>query len=143
MTTAKEGTTVRVHYTGRLKDGSVFDSSEGRDPIEFTIGGRQVIPGFENMVLGMSVGAKKTTTIPAAEAYGERRDELVFEVDRQRLPPETEPAIGQVLEVQTADGQRGQVTVVAVADETVKLDANHALAGEDLTFEVELVSAQA
>lgn len=135
---AKSGDTVRVHYTGRFDDGEVFDSSQGRDPLEFTLGGGQVIPGFDQAVAGMEPGDEKTVTIPATEAYGERRDELMLTVGRDQFPEGIDPTPGQQL--QMTQGERvAVVTVAEVADESVTLDANHPLAGRDLTFDLSLV----
>lgn len=138
MTTAREGDMVRVHYTGTLDDGSVFDSSSGGDPIEFKIGDRQLIPGFEDGVVGLDVGAKKRIVVPAAEAYGPHQADRVVEMERSRLPAEPEPETGAILVGRTAEGEI-QFRIVAVGEESVTLDANHQLAGEQLTFEVELV----
>lgn len=138
METAKAGDTVRVHYTGTLEDGSVFDSSEGRDPLQFTVGSGQVIPGFDQAVSGMKPGDERNVTIPAAEAYGARRDDLVIEVERQRLPDDLEPEVGQQLQL-SQEGQTFVVRVTDVSDASVTLDANHPLAGEDLTFQLQLV----
>lgn len=138
MPHAKHGDTVRVHYTGTLPDGSVFDSSSGRDPIEFTLGTGQVIPGFDQAVTGMEVGQEKSVTIPAADAYGPRRDELVLQVDRGQFPPNVDPQVGQQFQLGEGD-HMFVVTVKDVAEQNVVLDANHPLAGEDLTFALELV----
>lgn len=138
MTEARSGSTVHVHYTGSLADGSVFDSSNGRDPLAFTLGQNQVIPGFENAVAGMQVGEEKTVTIPAAEAYGPHRDELVLVVERSQLPEGLDPATGQQLQL-SQGGQSYLVTVTDVSEQEVVLDANHPLAGRDLTFELRLV----
>lgn len=138
MTEAKDGATVRVHYTGKLDDGQVFDSSREREPLEFTLGGGQVIPGFEAAVRGMGPGEEKTVRIPADEAYGERRDDMVMVVERERIPENIEPDVGQQLQI-AQGGQVAVVTVTDVAEESVTLDANHPLAGRDLTFELELV----
>jgi peptidylprolyl isomerase len=139
MQAARSGDTVRVHYTGRLDDGSVFDSSEGRDPLEFRLGGGEVIPGFEDAVTGMAPGDERTVTIPAAEAYGPRRDELVLVVSKTELPDELQQAeVGQQLQM-SQEGQSFVVTISDVTDSDVVLDANHPLAGEDLTFELQLV----
>lgn len=138
MARAKEGDTVRVHYTGKLDDGSVFDSSQGRDPLEFTLGGGQVIPGFEQAILGMQPGESKTVTIESDEAYGPRREELTLQVGRSQLPPEMEPEVGQRLQMQQGE-QTVVVMITGVDAESVTLDANHPLAGQDLTFELELV----
>lgn len=135
---AKAGDTVRVHYTGTLGDGSVFDSSEGRDPLEFTVGSGQVIPGFDQAVSGMSPGDERRVTIPADEAYGSRKDDLVIVVDRAQLPPDIDPAVGQQLQL-SQEGRAFVVTVTDVAPDSITLDANHPLAGEDLTFELQLV----
>lgn len=135
---AKPGDTVRVHYTGKLGDGSVFDSSEGRDPLEFTVGSGQVIPGFDAAVSGMSPGDERSVTIPAADAYGDRKDDLVIEVERAQLPPDIDPAVGQQLQL-SQEGRAFVVTVADVAPESITLDANHPLAGEDLTFDLHLV----
>jgi FKBP-type peptidyl-prolyl cis-trans isomerase 2 len=140
MTAAKSGDTVRIHYTGTLSDGSVFDSSEGRDPLEFTLGSGQVIPGFDNAVDGMSVGDKKVAEIPADQAYGPRHDEAIQDVPRAQIPAEIPLEIGLQLQMQSPTGQVVPVTVVEITDESVKLDANHMLAGKDLTFAIELVS---
>ncbi|HEX2191153.1 MAG TPA: peptidylprolyl isomerase [Longimicrobiaceae bacterium] len=138
MAQAKSGDTVRVHYTGRLEDGTVFDSSRGREPLEFTLGGRQVIPGFEDAVDGLSPGDERTVTIPTDQAYGPRRDEMTLTVGRDQFPDEVHPEVGQQLQM-SQGGQVAVVTVVDVSDREVKLDANHPLAGRDLTFDVQLV----
>jgi len=139
MSEAKQFDTVRVHYTGRLDDGSIFDSSRGREPIEFTIGGGQVIPGFEQAVVGMNPGEEKTVRIPSDEAYGPYRDEMVLTVQRDQFPPDIDPQVGQALQVQQSNGESLIVTVSEVSETAVKLDANHPLAGQDLTFDIELV----
>lgn len=139
MSEAKKGNTVKVHYTGSLNDGSVFDSSQGREPLEFTLGEERVIPGFENAVVGMSPGDKKKETIPADEAYGPRRDDMVLEVDRDQLPENVEPEVGLQLQMTTTDGRQVPVKIAEVEDSKVKLDANHPLAGKDLVFDLELV----
>lgn len=139
MSEAKQFDTVRVHYTGRLDDGSIFDSSRGREPIEFTIGGGQVIPGFEQAVVGMNPGEEKTVRIPSDEAYGPYRDEMVLTVQRDQFPPDIDPQVGQALQVQQSTGESLIVTVSEVSETAVKLDANHPLAGQDLTFDIELV----
>jgi peptidylprolyl isomerase len=138
MQAASTGDLVRVHYTGKLDDGSVFDSSAGRDPLQFRLGGGEVIPGFEQAVTGMSPGEERRVTIPADEAYGARREELVLVVSRQELPAEMEPEVGQQLQM-SQDGQDFVVTISDVTEQDVVLDANHPLAGEDLTFELQLV----
>jgi FKBP-type peptidyl-prolyl cis-trans isomerase 2 len=137
--TAGNGDTVQVNYTGKLADGTVFDSSVGREPLEFTLGADQMIPGFEKAVFGMKVGEKKTVTIPVDEAYGPYRDDLVAEISRERLPSDLTPEVGQQLAVKRSDGATGIVTIISVSDNTVTIDANHPLAGKELTFEIELV----
>jgi len=139
MEKAKAGDTVRVHYTGKLEDGTVFDTSAQRDPLEFTIGERGVIPGFEQAVVGMAAGDRKTVQLPPERAYGGHRSELVFEVERGDLPPDLEPEVGQQLEYREPDGESVPLTVTDVSESTVTLDANHPLAGEELTFDLELV----
>lgn len=139
MSTATVGDKVRVHYTGKLEDETVFDSSEGRDPIEFTLGSGEVIPGFEQAVVGMEPGDEKTATIPAVEAYGERREDLVVALERSSMPEEFEPEPGQELQMRDRSGNSFVVRVVEVGDEEVTVDANHPLAGETLNFEIELV----
>jgi FKBP-type peptidyl-prolyl cis-trans isomerase 2 len=142
MAQAKNGDTVRVHYTGKLEDGTVFDSSQDSEPLEFTIGEGEVIPGFENAVVGMEPGQKKTVTIPAEEAYGFRHDELMATVDRDQFPEEVTPEVGQQYEMQRDDGETFIMTVTDITDNEVTLDANHPLAGEDLTFELELMEIE-
>jgi len=140
MQHAKRGDTVHVHYRGTLADGTEFDSSAGSDPIRFTIGAGEVVPGFENAIEGMSVGEKKTETIAADNAYGTHQDELVFTVERDQMPPGTDVGVGDVLRIGFPDGSSAAVQVAALDDDSVTLDANHPLAGKDLTFELELVS---
>jgi peptidylprolyl isomerase len=135
----ESGKTVQVHYKGTLADGTVFDSSEGRDPLEFVTGEQSVIPGFEAAVVAMTVGQTQTVTIPCDEAYGESSEDMIGLVPRQSLPEDLEPEIGMMLEMHTENGTL-PVRVVEVDEETVTLDANHPLAGEDLTFELTLVS---
>ncbi len=139
MSQAKDGDTVRVHYTGRLTDGSQFDSSVGAKPLEFTIGAGMIIPGLEKEIVGMAVGDSSTVTVPADEAYGPHRPEAVQEVPRQNIPPEIDLAVGGQLQATNQSGQMMTVTIVAVDDDNVTLDANHPLAGKDLVFDVELV----
>lgn len=136
---ALSGDTVRVHYTGTFDNGTVFDSSEGRDPLEFTLGAGQVIPGFDAGVEGMSVGEVKTIHIPAAEAYGVYDPGRVLVIDREQLPEDLDPAVGQQLMMPTGTGGLVQVTVIDANESSITVDANHPLAGNDLTFEVELV----
>ena len=139
MDTAAVGDTVRVHYTGRLPDDTVFDSSEDRDPLEFTIGSEALIPGFESAVVGMESGEEKTVEIPAEDAYGERREDLVLTLDRDNMSGDFEPEEGQRLQLQQQDGNTFSATVVDVGEERVTLDANHPLAGHDLIFDIRLV----
>ncbi len=139
MATIKEGDTVKVHYTGKIADGTVFDSSKEREPLEFTIGEGKLIPGFEKAVVGMSVGDSNTVTIPSDEAYGEKRDDMVVDVEKTQIPEDISPEVGQQLQIQQKDGGAIPVVITDVTDENVKLDANHPLAGQDLTFEIEVV----
>ena len=139
MTQAKSGDTVRIHYTGTLDDGTQFDSSDGRDPLEFALGGGQVIPGFDSAVDGMAVGESKSVTIPPDEAYGQRHEQLAQQVPRTTLPEDMEPAVGMQLQTQSPDGQVMNLVVKEVADDTITVDANHPLAGQALTFAIELV----
>ena len=140
MAQAKYGDTVKVHYTGKLGDGTIFDSSIDRDPLEFTLGEGRVIPGFEQAVVGMDLNETKTVKIPEDKAYGPHREELVAEVDRSQLPADLEPEIGQQLQGRQADGQVIVATVTDVSESSVTLDANHPLAGKDLTFDIQLVA---
>ena len=142
MQQAKRGDTVQVHYRGTLDDGTEFDSSAGREPLEFTIGQGQVIPGFEEAIVGMAAGEMKKQRIEAKDAYGEHSDELVFAVSRERVPDGTEVSIGDTLRIGFADGQTAAVQVTDLDDDTITLDANHPLAGEALIFELELVAIQ-
>ncbi len=139
MAQAKEGDTVKVHYTGTLDDGTIFDTSVEREPLEFTIGSGQVIPGFDIAVLDMAPGEIKVSVIPAEEAYGLHSEELVTEVDRERFPADMELELGQQLQVGLADDQQAIVMIVDMSDKAITLDANHPLAGQNLTFEIELV----
>lgn len=139
MSKVKDGDTVKVHYTGTLEDGSVFDTSEEREPLEFTLGQGQLIPGFEKAVKGMSVGDSAEVDIPSEEAYGEAREDLIISVPKNQLPDDVEPQVGMQLQVNQQDGQPIPVRITEVGDEELKLDANHPLAGEDLTFQIELV----
>ena len=136
---ASDGDTVRVHYTGTLEDGTTFDTSVGREPLEFTLGEGKMIPGFEKAVYGLKVGKSKTVTIPAEEAYGLHRDDLVTIVEREQLPADLDPKVDQQLQMQQTDGRTAVVIVTDVSETTITVDANHPLAGKDLTFEIELV----
>ncbi len=143
MSQAQNGSTVQVHYTGKLTDGTVFDSSRERSPLKFTLGKGQLINGFEKAVVGMNAGEKKTVTIPSDEAYGPRQEKAVVEMERKNLPPNFDPQVGQRLELTQGDDTTLLVTVTATSDNTITLDANHPLAGRDLTFDIELVSVAA
>lgn len=138
MAQAQAGDTVKVNYTGRFEDGTVFDSSENREPLEFTIGEGQVIPGFEQGVEGMSPGDSKTISIVADEAYGPHYDELVMVVDRAEFPPDMDLSVGDVLQLRQPDGGIALARVTDVDDKTATIDANHPLAGKDLTFDIKL-----
>lgn len=140
MQQAKRGDTVSVHYKGTLDDGTVFDSSEGGDPISFTIGGGEVIAGFETAVEGMSIGDEKTQRIDSEDAYGPHRDELIFRVPREQMPDGSEVEVGDVLRIGFPDGSTAAVQVAQMDDASLTLDANHPLAGKDLTFELRLVA---
>lgn len=143
MATAQNGNTVKVHYTGKLHDGTVFDSSVNRnEPLEFTLGQGNMIAGFEKAVLGMEVGQSKTADIPSAEAYGEKVDDMVIEVPKKDVPDNINPEVGQQLAIKQNDGRTVPVTVAEVTDETITLDGNHPLAGKDLIFEIELVEVK-
>ncbi len=139
MGTAKQGDTVRVHYSGKLDDGTVFDTSESRDPLEFTIGKNQVILGFEQAVVGMDLGETKTTTVSAGQAYGTHDEKRVVVISRERLPQQTKPGIGQRVQVGTKNNQKIDVIITKVSESSVTFDANHPLAGQDLTFEIRLL----
>lgn len=139
MAAAKIGDKVKVHYEGSLADGTVFDSSRNREPFEFTLGENRVIEGFENAVVGMEVGDKKRVTVPPEEGYGLHRQELVIIVPRDRLPEDIEASIGMVLELHSDDGRTMSARIAELDEESVTLDANHPLAGETLTFEIELM----
>lgn len=138
MQEVKDGDTVKIHYKGTLSDGTVFDQSEGRGPLEFKVGSNTVIPGFEKAVVGMKVGDSKTETIPCAEAYGEKRDDLLIKAPRDKMPEGSEPQVGQQLQMTTQQGQQVPVQITEVGESEVTLDANHPLAGRDLTFEIKL-----
>lgn len=140
MTQVKTGDTVRIHYTGTLNDGTTFDSSAGRDPLQFEVGSGQIIPGLDKEIPGMTVGDKKTVNIPAAEAYGEVNPQMQQAIPRAQIPADIPVDVGARLQMQTPEGQVIPVTVAAVDEQTVTLDANHPLAGRDLTFDIELVS---
>ncbi len=140
MTQAKDGDAVTIHCTGRLTDGSIFDSSEGRDPLPFTLGSGQVIPGFEEAVTGMLVGDKKTVTIPPEKAYGQRNEQMVISVPLDQVPEDIKPEVGQQLQLMGPENQPMVVQVTEITEEAVVLDANPPLAGKELTFDIELVT---
>ncbi|RYH12114.1 peptidylprolyl isomerase [Tropicimonas sp. IMCC6043] len=140
MSTVTAGDTVRIHYTGTLKDGTTFDSSRDRDPLEFTVGSGQIIAGLDAAIDGMEVGESKTVEVPCAEAYGAHDAEQVQQVPRGDIPDHIPLETGLRLQAQTPNGQAMQLVVTEFDDESVTLDANHPLAGHDLTFEVEVVS---
>jgi len=139
MTKAAKGDTVKVHYRGTLEDGSEFDSSHDRDPLTVTVGGGEVIPGFDQALEGMAPGDSKTVTVESGDAYGEHQPEMVQKIERARIPGEIELQVGGVLQATAPDGQVVRLTVTEFDDETVTLDANHPLAGNDLTFDLHLV----
>jgi peptidylprolyl isomerase/FKBP-type peptidyl-prolyl cis-trans isomerase SlpA len=136
---AKEGDEVLVHYTGKLEDGTVFDTSEDGEPLSFTIGENRVIPGFETAVQGMEPGDTKTTEIEPEQAYGEHREDMVMELDKEQIPDDVEPQVGQQLQLRLENGQTVPVLITALGEESVTIDANHPLAGRKLIFEIELV----
>ena len=140
MTEVKAGDTVHIHYTGTLTDGTVFDSSDGRDPLSFEVGSGQIIPGLDTAMPGMTVGDKKKVDVPADQAYGQVDPNARQQVPREGIPHDIPLDPGSQLQVQTENGQVLPVTVMEVTDEHVTLDANHALAGKDLTFDIELVA---
>jgi peptidylprolyl isomerase len=139
MTQAQVGDMVKVHYTGRLTDGTTFDTSLERDPLEFTLGEGELIAGFEQAVLGMAAGESKTTTIPAAQAYGPHHAERVIDIERHHLPSDLQPELGQQLQMTRPDGTTLNVIITTVTETQVTLDANHPLAGQDLIFDITLV----
>ncbi len=137
----KDGDTVRVHYTGTFDDGEVFDSSREREPLEFTIGDESLISGFEEALIGHEKGDRFTVTVPCDEAYGERLDELMMEVPLSDVPDNIKPEVGMMLQIATDDGDM-EVEIVDITDKVVVLDANHPLAGEDLTFDIEIIDVK-
>ncbi|ANH81251.1 peptidylprolyl isomerase [Niabella ginsenosidivorans] len=142
MQQAKKGDKVKVHYHGKLTTGETFDSSEGRDPLPFEIGSGMVIKGFDEGVTGMTVGEKKTITIPADEAYGQVNPDMVIEMPKDRLPKDMEVEVGMPLVMSDPQGQQFQVVVKEITDDKIVLDANHPLAGKDLVFDLELVEIE-
>ncbi len=139
MRQVKNGDTVKVHYHGRLTDGTTFDSSEGREPLEFEVGSGMVIKGFDDGVMGMETGDKKTLEIPADEAYGDKSDEMLVEFSKEQFPEDMEPEVGMRLNMTNATGEVIPVVITEVKEESVVLDANHPLAGEALVFDIELI----
>jgi FKBP-type peptidyl-prolyl cis-trans isomerase 2 len=139
MSKAKTNDKVKVHYTGKLTSGEVFDSSINREPLQFVLGSGQMIPGFDHAVNGMELNEKKTVTIPSDQAYGPTNDQLIQEIPKTQLPEELKPEIGQTLVATGPEGQQTQVLVTDVTDSAIMIDANHPLAGKDLVFEIELV----
>jgi len=139
MSTAKVNDKVKVHYTGKLTTGEVFDSSVDREPIEFIVGGGQMIKGFDDGVLGMGLNEKKTLNIPADQAYGDSNPALIQTLDRTQLPPDLKPEVGQTLVAGSPEGQEMHVQVTEVTETTITIDANHPLAGKELIFDIELV----
>ena len=140
MSQAKEGDKVKVHYRGFLKDGKVFDSSEGKEPLEFTIGRKMVVPGFEKAVTGMTLGETKKISLQPKEAYGEYKEGLVATVNRSEIPNDINPELGMMLQVSPEPGRPSAVTVTELNEKTLTLDGNHPLAGKELTFDLNLVS---
>ncbi len=139
MAQAKRGNVVKVHYVGMFEDGMIFDTSREREPLPFTIGEGEVIPGFEEAVVGMNPGESKKVVLSAENAYGPRHEEMVLMVDRQNLPEGLEPEVGQQYQIPQSDGQSIIVTVTETSESSVTLDGNHPLAGKELTFEIELI----
>jgi len=140
MEQAQRGDTVKVHYTGKLDDGTVFDTSEGKDPLEFKIGTNQIIHGFQNSVIGMAVGDSKTVNVDVDEAYGPRDEKLIAVIDHERFPDDMQPEVGQRLQLVQTDDRKIFATVTAISESGVTIDANHFLAGKDLTFDIQLIA---
>ena len=139
MEKAKEGDVVRVHYTGKLTNGEQFDSSEGREPLEFTVGAGQMIKGFDDAMPGMSVGEKKTINILPGDAYGEKDEQAIIEFPKSNIPPDMKLEPGMQLQLRNENGQPFPVTVAEIKEDVVVLDANHMLAGKELVFDIELM----
>ncbi len=140
MSSVQKGDSVRIHYTGTLNDGTVFDSSVNREPLAFTVGAGQVIPGFEEAVMGMEQGESKTVVIPVDKAYGPRNEELMMPFPRNQVPPDIDPQVGQKLQLSGPNGEPVMVQIAEITDEHIILDANPPLAGQELTFALELVA---
>ncbi|MFT5257823.1 MAG: FKBP-type peptidyl-prolyl cis-trans isomerase 2 [Polaribacter sp.] len=143
MIQVSENSTVKVNYTGKLADGQVFDSSEGKEPIEFTLGQGQLIPGFEKGLIDMKLNEKKTISMPKEDAYGEINEALIQEVKKSELPQEMEPKVGMGLVSKSPDGQEMNLMVIEVKEESIVIDGNHPLAGKDLIFDLEVVEIKA
>jgi peptidylprolyl isomerase len=139
MQEARNGNQVKVHYHGRLKDGTTFDTSAGRSPLEFEVGAGQVIKGFDDGVLGMKEGEKKTIQIPVEEAYGEKSEDMIIEFPREQFPPDMQPEVGMQLNLRGQDGRNFPVVIADIKEDIVVLDGNHPLAGKDLIFDIEMV----
>ena len=139
MNKVKNGDRVKIHYTGTLKDGEIFDTSRERQPLEFIIGNREMMPGLETRVIGMEAGEKKSIEVPPEEAFGPRQEELVVEVKKSNLPDHIEPCLGQKLQMQDANGNHIELAITEIKEESITLDANHPLAGHTLFFDLELV----
>ncbi|HNR67615.1 MAG TPA: peptidylprolyl isomerase [bacterium] len=139
MQNAQTGDTVKVHYKGYFDDGEVFDSSEGREPLEFTLGQNQVIPGFETAVIGKSIDEQVQVRIPPQEAYGEQNKDLIFDIERSQFPADITPQVGLKLQVEAEDGRRHTFVVRAISDSAVQLDGNHPMAGKTLNFDITLI----
>lgn len=139
MSVANKGNSVKVHYTGKLEDGTVFDSSANREPLQFTLGDGNMIKGFDTAVHGMAVGDEKSVTIPCEEAYGEKREDMMLDIPLEQVPPHIKPEIGMELSLQNQAGQPVPVKVTNIDEEKITLDANHPLAGKDLIFDITLV----
>jgi peptidylprolyl isomerase len=142
LSQVKKGDTVKVHYTGTLNNGEIFDTSKEREPLEFTLGKGQLIPGFEKAVLGLNIGDSTKVDIPSTEAYGEERSDLIINVPIDQLPEDVTPQIGMQLQVNQPDGQPIPVRITEIDETELTLNANHPLAGKDLTFEIELIAKQ-
>jgi peptidylprolyl isomerase len=139
MSQAKDGDSVRVHFTGKTDDGNVFASSYGQEPLEFRIGEGQMLPGIEKAITGMNVGEQKITYLSPEDGYGPHMQELILEVEKKEFPKGFNPEVGMMLQVPQPDGLTAILTILAVEEKLVKLDANHPLAGKNLTFELELL----
>lgn len=140
MSKTKAGDTVKVHYEGTLEDGTVFDTTAGKEPFEFTLGSGEVIPGFDQAVEGMSVGEKQSVSLEPAEAFGEYHSELILEVPRSQLPKDIDPHVGMALQAKDPEGNVTRMNVTKVSDESITLDSNHPIAGKNVSFAIELVS---